>query len=76
VIKNVFPNPSHGPVTIQIEEKASQLKILNMNGQPLGTFAVIGGNTHFDLSSSPRGDYIVVAYYGATKSNAAQFTLE
>ena len=76
VIKKVYPNPSHGPVTIEIEGKASQLKVLNMNGQSLGAFAVIGGDTHFDLSSMPRGNYMVVAYYGATQSNAVQFTLQ
>ena len=76
VIKNVFPNPSPGPVTIQIEGKASQLKVFNMNGQPLGAFAVIGGDTHFNLSSMPRGSYTVIAYYGATQSNAVQFTLQ
>jgi hypothetical protein len=76
VIKNVFPNPSSGPLTIQIEGKASQLKVFNMNGQPLGAFAVIGGDTHFNLSSMPRGSYTVIAYYGATQSNAVQFTLQ
>lgn len=77
VIKKVFPNPSHGPVTILIEGKASQLKVLNMSGQALGSFAIIGsGEVQFDLTSSPRGNYMVVAYYGATKSNAVQFTLQ
>ena len=76
VIKNVFPNPSPGPVTIQIEGKATQLKLLNMNGQPLGAFAVVGGDAHFDLSSMPRGNYKVIVYYGATPSNAVQFTLK
>jgi hypothetical protein len=77
VIKGVFPNPSHGPITIQIEGKASQLKVLNMSGQSLGSFAIIGsGEVQFDLSSSPRGNYMVVAYYGATQSNAVQFTLQ
>jgi hypothetical protein len=75
VIKNVFPNPSHGPITIEIQGKASQLKILNMGGQPLGAFAVTGGNMQFDLSNMPRGKYIVVAFYGGTESNAVQFTL-
>jgi len=77
VIKNIFPNPSHGPITIQIEGKASQLKVLNMNGQSLGSFAIIGsGEVHFDLSSSPRGKYMVVVYYGARESNAVQLTLQ
>ena len=76
VIKNVFPNPSTGPVTIQIQGKASQLKILNMNGQSLGAFAIIGGNAKFDFTSMPRGNYKVVVYYGATQSNTVQFTLK
>jgi len=76
VIKKIFPNPSHGPVTIEIQGKASQLKILNMSGQPLGAFAVTGGNLQFDLSSMPRGKYIAVAFYGATESNSVQFTLQ
>ncbi|MFI5129661.1 MAG: T9SS type A sorting domain-containing protein [Chitinophagales bacterium] len=76
VIKNVSPNPSHGPITIEIQGKASQLKILNLAGQTLGAFAVTGGNMQFDLSSMPRGKYIVVAFYGGAESNAVQFTLE
>lgn len=76
VIKKVFPNPSSGPLTIQIEGKASQLKVFNMNGQLLGAFAVIGGETHLNFSSSPRGTYIIIAYYGVTQSNAVQFMLE
>jgi ABC-type nickel/cobalt efflux system permease component RcnA len=76
VIKQVVPNPSHGPVTIQIQGKASQLKVFNMNGQQLGAFAVTGGDSHLNLTSSPRGDYTVIAYYGATESNAVQFTLQ
>jgi hypothetical protein len=78
VIKKVFPNPSHGPIVIQIEGKASQLKIFNGNGKgnPLGAFAITGGEMHFDFSSMPRGTYTVIAYYGATVSNAVQFTLQ
>jgi ABC-type nickel/cobalt efflux system permease component RcnA len=76
VIKNIFPNPSHGPVTIQIEGKASQLKVFDMDGQQMGAFAVTGGDVHFDLSTSSRDTYTVIAYYGATPSNAVQFTLE
>lgn len=76
VIKSVYPSPSHGPITIEIHGKASQVKILNMGGQPLGAFAVTGGDIHFDLSKMPRGKYFVVAFYGATESNAVQFTLE
>ncbi len=76
IIKKISPNPSHGPVSIQIEGRATLLKIFNMNDQPLGSFAIIGGEVQFDLSSSPRGNYILVAYYGATRSNAMQLTLE
>jgi len=76
VIKRVIPNPSHGPVTIEIQGKASQLKVFNLNQQPLGAFAVTGGDLHFDLSKMPKGQYIVIAYYGATQSNAVQFTLQ
>ena len=76
VIKRVVPNPSHGPVTIEIQGKASQLKVFNLNRQPLGAFAITGGDLHFDLSKMPRGHYIVIAYYGATQSNAVQFTLQ
>lgn len=76
VIKRVIPNPSHGPVTIEIQGKASQLKVFNLNQQPLGAFAVTGGDLHFDLSKMPKGHYIVIAYYGATQSNAVQFTLQ
>ncbi len=75
VIKNVSPNPSQGPITIEIQGKASQLKILNMSGQQLGAFAVTGGKLQFDFSGMPRGIYIVVAFYGATESNAVHFTL-
>ena len=49
VITKVFPNPTKGPVTIEIKGHASQLKVLNMNGQSLGAFAVSGGEVHFDL---------------------------
>ena len=76
VIKNVSPNPSHGPITIQIQGKASQLKVFDMDGQQLGAFAVTGGEVHFDLSSSSRDTYTIIAYYGATPSNAVQFTLQ
>jgi ABC-type nickel/cobalt efflux system permease component RcnA len=76
VIKKVFPNPSHGPITIYVEGKASQLKIFNGDGNPLGAFAVTGGEMHFDFSSMPRGNYTVIAYYGATASNAVQFVLQ
>jgi len=76
VIKRVIPNPSHGPVTIEIQGKASQLKVFNLNKQPLGAFAITGGDIQFDLSKMPRGQYIVIAYYGATQSNAVQFTLQ
>lgn len=76
VIKRVIPNPSRGPVTIEIQGKASQLKVFNLNKQPLGAFAITGGDIQFDLSKMPRGQYIVIAYYGATQSNAVQFTLQ
>ena len=77
VIKNVSPNPSKGPITIEVQGHASQLKILNMSGQSLGSFAVAGGGEiHFDLSSMPRGKYLAVAFYGGTESNAVQFTLQ
>jgi hypothetical protein len=75
-IKGIYPNPSHGPITIEIRGKASQLKVFDTEGQQLGAFAVIGGDVQFDLSSSPRGNYIIIAYYGATQSNAVQFTLQ
>lgn len=75
VIKKVFPNPSNGPLTIHIEGQATQLKFFNMNGQPIGSFAVTNNEIKFDFSASPRGSYIVVAYYGAAQSNAVQFTL-
>jgi hypothetical protein len=77
IIKSISPNPSKGPITIEIQGHASQLKILNMSGQSLGAFAVIGaGEVHFDFSSMPRGKYLVVVYYGATESNAMPFTLQ
>jgi len=76
VIKRVIPNPSRGPVTIEIQGKASQLKVFNVNKQPMGAFAITGGDIQFDLSKMPRGNYIVIAYYGATQSNAVQFTLQ
>jgi len=77
VIRKVYPNPSHGPITIEIQGHASQLKILNMSGQPLGSFAVAGsGDIHFDLSSMARGKYLAVAFYGGTESNSVQFTLQ
>ena len=76
VIKRVVPNPSNGPVTIEIQGKASILKVFNQNKQPLGAFAITGGDLHFDLSSMPRGSYIVIAYYGATQSNAVQLILQ
>jgi hypothetical protein len=76
VIKNIFPNPSHGPVTIQLEGDVSQLQVLNSKGQVLKAFAITGNEIHFDLSSWPRANYIVVAHYGANQSNAFQFTLQ
>jgi Ca-activated chloride channel family protein len=76
VIKGVFPNPSSGPVTIQIEGKATQVQFLNIKGQVVGTYSVTGGQVQFDFSSSPRGNYIVVAFYGASRSQAVQFILE
>ena len=52
-------------------------RVLNMTGQPLGSFAVAGGgDIHFDLSKMPRGKYFAVAFYGGTESNAMQFTLQ
>ena len=75
VIKMVYPNPSRGPLTVVIEGKVTQLKIFNMNGQPVGSFSVAGSQVQFDFSSSPRGNYMVIAYYGALQSNAIQFTL-
>lgn len=76
VITKVYPNPSTGPITIEVEGSASQLKVFNLNGGQLGAFAISGGEIHFDLSKAPRGNYIVIAYYGASQSNAVQFVLQ
>jgi len=76
VIKGVFPNPSHGPITIQIEGKATQVQFFNIKGNVVGTYSVTGGQVQFDFSSSPRGNYIVVAFYGASRSQSIQFILE
>lgn len=74
-IKTIFPNPSRGPITVVIEGRITQLKFFNMNGQPVGEFSVAGNQAQFDFSSSPRGNYMVIAYYGAERSEAVQFTL-
>src|SRR5258705_3176718 len=42
VIKKIYPSPSHGPITIEIQGKTSQLKILNMSGHQIGSFAITG----------------------------------
>src|SRR5690349_21309061 len=38
VITRIYPNPSQGPITIEIHGHASTLKILNMSGHQLGSF--------------------------------------
>ena len=76
VITKLYPNPSTGPITIEVQGSASQLKVFNMNGSQVGAFAISGGEIHFDLSKAPRGNYMVIAYYGASQSNAVQFMLQ
>jgi hypothetical protein len=76
VIKKIFPNPSHGPVTIELEGDVSQLRVLNTNLEVLKAFAITGSEIHFDLSSWPRGNYIFVAHYGANQSDPVQLTLQ
>ena len=76
IIKRINPNPSSGPVAIEIAGKASLLKVLNPKKQVLGTFAITGGDVHFDFTKMPRGKYLVIANYGGAESNAAEFTLE
>ena len=74
-IKKIFPNPSGGPLTIQIDGIATQLKISNMEGEVIIAFAIAGNEIHFDFSSWSRGTYTVVAHYGGIQSNAIQLTL-
>ena len=76
VITKIHPNPSRGPLTIEVEGNVTQLKILSAKDQVLGSFAISDGEMHLNLSSSPRGAYYLVAYYGILESDAVQFILE
>jgi hypothetical protein len=76
VIKKIFPNPSHGPITIELEGDVSQLRVLNADAQVIKAFAITGSEIHFDLSSWSRGNYIFVAHYGANQSHPVQLTLQ
>lgn len=56
----LFPNPTKGNVTIDLESaEGKEIVLLNLNGQILNSIEIDDKQTEVDLSDKPRGVYFV-----------------
>ncbi len=58
----IFPNPATTQATVNLSTPAQQLTLLNLNGQPLRSWAHLeAGPLTFSVSQLPSGNYVLVA---------------
>ncbi len=59
---DVFPNPTNGPVTVELKDKESRYsaEVYTLSGEKLLDFILTGsGNFEIDLSDQPDGIYLI-----------------
>ena len=54
----IFPNPANNYITIEVPQQAI-IEIINIQGQLIKTLAASGNKTNIDVSTFPRGVYVV-----------------
>ena len=66
----LFPNPTDGPLTLELEEKFDQLFVVDMNGKILFQIEPNGTRLQINLSEYPSGAYFLkYSYKGAWGSS-------
>ena len=58
ITRNVYPNPTFGPVTISLTEDA-EISVWNLGGSMILKESASAGNNSIDLSGYPSGTYIL-----------------
>lgn len=64
---DVYPNPSMGKVNVRFSgmaEAGSRIDLLDLSGRVVASRKITGTTESFDLSSAPRGIYLVKAILG------------
>jgi hypothetical protein len=57
---NLFPNPTNGSITIELDKISNyELSVINVLGQNVYTSSITDINTSVDLSSFDRGVYTI-----------------
>ncbi len=76
VIKNLFPNPTFGQITIEYENGIGQLQILNISGKTEKVIEINGTETTFDLTDLQAGVYLAVINANGQVSNSSKFIIQ
>jgi hypothetical protein len=67
---DVFPNPSVGKINVRFSgmaEPDSRIDVLDLSGRIVASRKITGTTESFDLSSAPRGIYLVKAVMGSSE---------
>lgn len=67
---DVFPNPSMGRVNVRftgMAEPDGRIDVLDLSGRIVASSKITGTSESFDLSSAPRGIYLVKAVLGSSE---------
>lgn len=74
IIRKLFPNPTDGHINLDYESGAGQLQITNLSGQVAKTVGINGGESRFDLTDLPDGNYVAIINSNGQQSNAIKFS--